>query len=377
MPETTKKIKKVSAEPTKTVVPSVDDLEEKRRLFQQSVAGKPPIKSKSKSAPKPAAKVNHAKAVHAIKKHPSNKKRTFMIAGFAVALLLVSGVSVYAYHFWQQTPDKIVFDALRNAAGAETITVKGTATDSPKASFDVMSKGSALAVNGKMTTDLAGKQTQLNGSFVRIDNALYAKVDRLTDIFIEKLAPAGIDKFKPYIQPFAANIDSSWIKMNNDSMPISSDNIIGAQCAVDFFQKIRTDKSAANELFAAYLLHPFFTVTEQSRISDTTAVYRLVADSTKATAFQENLKSTSFYRSLSKCAGNALAFADLSNVMIDMTVNTTTRTMSDISVSQGSTLVASMTTSFEKPVTIAAPAESVEFSDLQNQVTSLYLLDKK
>lgn len=55
----------------------------------------------------------------------SSGKRTLIVAIAAIIVALVTSAGAYAF-FWYQSPDKIVMDAVMNAASASSATYSGT-----------------------------------------------------------------------------------------------------------------------------------------------------------------------------------------------------------------------------------------------------------
>ena len=124
----------------------------------------------------------------------SGKKKLILVSILAGAFVLLGG-GVAAYNLWYQNPEKVLSDALINAAKAKTITYTGAVDivnldktslsytsklETIKLSFDGKSAAPTGELSAKLTVKYDGKNYDLTGSgLVDKDANLYVKLARL------------------------------------------------------------------------------------------------------------------------------------------------------------------------------------------------------
>lgn len=328
-----------------------------------------------------------ATAPAALSVKPKRSKKPLLIGLIAAGVLLTGGTAA-AYQFWYQNPDKVVTDSLVKALTADTMNYTGTldvATESAKlkVDFDGAATNAAFSGNAKATVTMGAASVAVNGSLlVSQDNTAYFKVANakdLADTFMQMMGGTSTAE----IDALIAKIDNKWIKVNANSMQ-DEDSKQQSQCFADLSKKVEADKSYSREVLDIYQKQRFMTVKESLGEKDGNLGYKLAVDQQKAKAFIADSKGTKLYAELQKCNKdfkldeNELLKGNDSDVKndVELWANQWTHELAKLKVTGSdkdgtSTATFVLNPTFNKPVSIEAPKDTVPIEEIQADIENL------
>ncbi len=243
-----------------------------------------------------------------------SKKSLFIIGGIiAAALVLGGGGTALAYNLWYQNPNKVLGDALINAASAKSVIFTstmninlhtGSAAGMPsKLTLSMDGKGS-YEVGGqldiKLATQYNGKDVSFSGSgIVDKDQNIYIKVNDvrkiINDVADGEQLPSSYDKL-------ISDIDGKWIKISADDTKEYSEEWSKTQtCINGAVKKLQDNKSETKELLDLYKKNPFIIIKDKLGSKDGNLGYDVDVDKDVSKHFSDGLKNTQIYKDLDKC----------------------------------------------------------------------------
>lgn len=323
------------------------------------------------------------------------KSKKGLIIGLIIgaALLVFGGASVLAYNVWYQNPQKVITDAIINAATAKTAIYTGVVTsdsDDYKIKIDVTARQASAvgSLAAKATLTVGTKEYKLDGSAL-IDKAgdLYFKVENLDSIATEykNLLQGSDPAVLARVDTLVKKIDGTWIKISSDDLKSFSDSYATAKtCINDTVTKFKDDKAAIKEVSTLYKKHQFIAVDESLGTKDGSLGYMIKADKTQTKAFAEGLKDTTIYKSLNKCDSSytidtsdfdsTLATDSSNTTKVEVWVSRWSHQMTKLSLSDttdGTKLAATIAPVYGQPVTVETPASSTTLAKLQSDIEAL------
>jgi len=352
----TKKKTPIKKRESKKSVAPAPNLEKKRQEFQDAAA-----RTKKQAVKKGSSEP----------KHHTPRKRTIIII-VAALLAVVGTVSVsYAYYFWQQSPEKIVADALVNASEASSATFD----------VDVNSPTRMLAsVNGSYTegrsqfdarikTKYPGALSDVHVSAINADTSLYVKSPHVSGLVGEML-PVGQQDMINAITPVVKDqIDDKWLYIQSTDVNYVKAMTGITSCLVESARRVSSDSFARSELVEIYLRNKFFEI-EETRADKNFATYELTVNKDM---FNDALNDLALSRApFGGCRAelNTLRSDKIYNLVIHLVIDKSSRTIAQatVSVSGADGMTAMITPRFNVPVEIRAPSENVRFDDIKTQL---------
>lgn len=358
-------IKKVKSAQKKNAKPVAiaPDLEEKRKKFQQAVSHHKAKSSTKKNQPK----------------HHTARKRTLIVIVGALLAIVGSVVVAYAYFFWYHSPEKIVSDALTNAAAAQTVKYD-IEVNSPTMSLAAIRgsyKDGGSQASAVIRTTLPGELNTVNASFVSTNKDMYAKVTHASQLARE-ITPQSqrkvIDALLPSIQD---SIDDKWVHIVASDTSLFQSVTKTSSCVVDAVQRLSVSKQARTAVAQTYMQHAFFVIKEV-KTDKNAGTYQLTIDPVKFHAFLDAITASSPTLPFSRC-NKELATIKASTIdssVLELIVDKTSRTITHATVStSGSDAVTVMISPvFGQDITITEPQGATRFSDIKSQFYQLFSL---
>lgn len=249
------------------------------------------------------------------------KKKSLIIASVIIGVLvLLGGVSAAAYTLWYQKPEKVLTDALINAALAESVTYSGTMnlanskTDSPtaadgfksmKLTVDGKSNRATGELNAKLSVVYGDKTYELSGAgLVDKDVNLYVKVNDVKKLF-EQIATetnSSYAEYPSYITKVIEKIDNKWIRFAPEDLKQYDTKYEETQkCVSETMKKLETDKDMSKEIVKVYQDNSFIVVKETLPATDGSLGYVIEGDADKYVAFAKAANKTKLATELQKC----------------------------------------------------------------------------
>ena len=326
---------------------------------------------------------------------PKAKKKGLLTAGIIVIVLVIIGSgTALAYTMWYQNPQKVITDALINAATAKTSIYSGVidvSSDDYVLKLDVTTKQNAAigGLDAKLTMTMDEVDYAIDANAV-IDKEgdLYFKVEKLNEL-VKQYTAVIADSSPEYAARFeelAARIDGTWIRVSsNDLKAYSEDFATAKTCVNEAVAKFKDDTVAIDEIATLYKNNQFIVVDESLGSKDGSLGYKIEADSAATKAFAEGLKETTIYKSLNDCDEtytidtsdfDTTSVTDTNNDgKVEIWVSRWTHTLTKISIkgeSDGTSTSIIVNPRYDEPVTVETPEVSITIAELQNDIESIF-----
>lgn len=324
---------------------------------------------------------------------PNSKKpkKTIIIAAIiAIIVVVLAGGAALAYSIYQN-PQKVITDAIVGAINTKVVTYTGSINlDSKdmKASVKLTAKqnSDAGSLNADISLTMSGKEYTLTGDGVISSSGdLYVKMSKLDSVAssLTELAnsfSSGTDT-GPLVDKLITKIDGTWIKISSNDLKTYSESLASSQsCFNTVSDKYKNDKEATDEIGNLYQKNQFIVTEKDLGVVNGSVGYQLKTDDTKAKAFTEGLKTTKIYTALHDCDSSftvdASTFANSSNASdtLQLWANQWTHQLSKIvitSVSDGTTLDATIIPDYSKAVTIDIPKDTTTLAQLSSDIEAI------
>ncbi len=313
-------------------------------------------------------------------------------------------------------------DSLVNAIGAKSSTASGTISvadtnvnvtmtvDAKTSQKDGSSFGAKLAIKAKngVAIDIAGDAVYAsNGDVYFRANNLQKSLDAAIDLYISESAKDPTVKATPVspeskaeaksaynsiLGPVIKKIDNQWIKISvSDLKDLSQSSGTQYECTQTVIKKITANNTTESaELKELYAKNKFIVVKDNLGTKDGSLGYVVDVDEAKAKKFGDDFKNTKAYKELNDCSKSDTSQTDNTTTKTDDTKTTTPVTHIEVWVDQWShmmtaikgTVTASdsdktkldfdIKTTFNAPVTIAIPKDSISLKEVTDSVKSIF-----
>ncbi len=358
----------------------------KRKKQTEPVAVTPHLEEKRKSFQNAAAiRLGGKKDTHVAKKetqkHHSLRKRTVMIIIGIFLAVFGSAAVVYGFYAWQQTPEKVVADAITNAVYARNVAydVKVDSPTMPLAAIQGSYNDQISQINATVRTEYPGDLSTIRGSAIATNKSLYVKVENTPQV-VRKIIPSSQEKIVDALLPaIQDDIDNKWIKIAVDDTAYLQDFTKISSCVVSSIKQLSVSQSARTKLMDIYLSNSFFNVKEvkSQQYSNT---YQLTIDQSRFQAFIDALKTTDTSIPFSKCSSE-LTIARNSSVhlsVIELEIDKASRTISTMTVTTTGENATTVRTTpyFKRNVVVEEPKDATRFDSLKSQFVTLFLLNQ-
>lgn len=345
------------------------NLEEKRKSFQYAAAVRLGGKKDARTSKKTATK------------RRTLGKRTVFIAISVLFVILGSAAAAYGLHAWQQTPEKVVADALTNAVQARSMAydVKVDSPTMPLAAIQGSYSDQISQVSATVRTEYPGDLSTMSGSIIATSKSLYVKVANTSQV-IKKIVPASQERIVNALLPIIQDdIDHKWIKLAVSDASYLQDFTKVSSCVVDAAKQLSVSQSARTKLMNVYLANSFFDVKEV-KSQPGSGTYQLTIDQQRFQAFIDALQTTDNSVPFSKCR-QELTQVRKSSVhlsVIELEIDKTSRhiTLATITTTGENATTIKIIPSFKRTVVVEEPKDVVQFDSLKSQFISLFLLNQ-
>ncbi len=342
-------------------ITSDPNLEEKRQQFQRAAESNKPMSALVVSA-----------------KHHTPRKRTLIIIVGALLVLLGSALVAYTYFFWQNSPEKIVADALTNAASSRSATYTSTikSKNAPIAQIKGRYTDGKSEMNGVITTSLPGSLGKIDASAVVTQRDVYLKVSDATEL-VKQTAPESQQHiFAIILSMLQKQIDNKWIQMATSDLVILEPATKVSGCSADGIKQLTTSQPLRMAVIRTYLDNPFLTIVE-SGTQGMIGTYQISIERSILDKFLDAVQTTDATKALvAGCDAeiSKLKNGNISNVRVELVIDKISRTISqaDISLSGKSPLDVSITPLFNQSVTVKEPTADVKFRDIESRLYGAY-----
>lgn len=347
---------------TKPATSATEELEKKRREFQEQIA--------------------HKKKTKAPAKKPVQHSRKKLFFGFGLVLILLIGLGVAAvYALWFQNPDRVVGDAVFRALKANTMSFTGDirAGQTFDAQFNggtAGTKGAKFSFNSVLKYD--DKKYDL-GSDVILDKDgnVYMSAGGIKTALGSELVADAVNT-GTYSNLLAQKLDGKWLKISSDQLQPYSKKVAAAQsCVEEVIRRNQTDEPLFGETADIYKQNKFIVVDTNLGTADGSTGYSVHIDQDKLKSFLTSFKDTALYRQLHDCDSatfalnpekfvKSLANSDLRAQKIELWINDKHDITKVVVNGNASGLAGTMTVlpQFNQEVKIVVPTNLVSLTEL-------------
>lgn len=311
----------------------------------------------------------------------ASKKKKYLLFGLlSTALILL--LAVLAYVYWYQAPNRVVSDALFNAATAHSAVYKGSASSTGTTNMTAALNGGVSAdgatINADFTFNAAGKKYSLGGNgLVDSNGDAYVKVQNI-DSLVGNYRRAIPENSQTLFDQIIARIDDKWIKVSAADIQGYSTSVAKLQkCVSEVTNKIQSDDAQRSELVAVYKQHPFVVIDKSLGAKNGSLGYLVSINENTSRAFDAEFKRTRLYKSLSACYAGLESSASITTVappQLEVWISRWTHTITSLTLrdeSNGQTTTITVEPIFNRSVTIAAPKSATTLQQLQKDVQAL------
>ena len=352
---------------------------------------------------------------------PIKKSKKGLIAAIvsAVMLVVLGGGGAAAY-MWYQNPEKVITDGIIGAIQAKSSIVVGDfeykadgysvkVTYDAKSSYETGSAGAStlsvkvddnpeIKVSGE-TMYTAEGDTYLRGKELvktydsSLDQAMksYKEVaakagTRITEAEIKELR----DMMDKTYRPFIVAIDNRWIKIAADDIKKLDENA-GEEykCSQTALKKMTNDKAFAKQMRDLYKKHQPLIIEETKEYKNNSRAYIIKENKNTSKAFLKDVQQLSAVKEVSKCSKSSntddadmgspsSSYSDEVTTEVKLWADKWSHALTDFRVSADSNgeygtwnVLFSGQLSFNKPVTITPPADTMSFDELKKEAEKI------
>jgi hypothetical protein len=321
---------------------------------------------------------------------PKAPKKRRVIALIVAIVVACAGIGVWAaYAFWYQNPDKVVLDAMINAATAKSFSLIGSASSSTNSNYQTAftaKGGSKLGLSGSVnfiyksangtSTQFAvdGVHTASGSDYFRLTNAKTA-INTFLGQPTTGNSPAdtygniGQQLFQTMLQPTIQKIDGKWVGITPDDVKkINGTAGQNYDCIEKALTNLTTDNNKLIEVGTTYWNNKFIVIKQNLGEKAGKFGYVVGVDTDKVKQFASALKTTKFYADFSSCSDSidpeliASSLDKKSVGQAEVWIDTWSHQLSSVHVSGAVT--SDIQTTFNQPVTVTTPSDAVELSDI-------------
>lgn len=238
-----------------------------------------------------------------------SKKKLWIGLSALIVALLVGGV---AGAMWWTSPEKAFNDATSMTVFPKGGQVKGAmeieSESSPAVTLDYNVKYQGM----RMVTDLGIKAdsgmvnfNMTGGLATDTDKSMYFKVNNVKKT-ISSFAGEDNTMVQDIYGGLIDKIDGKWVQMTEaDMKELTKDSGVNMSCAIDIAGKVGQNKAYTDEIQKIYSQNKYIvlkkTVGSESVEGVDSHRYEVDMDQSKMDGFGKALKTTTFYKDLSKC----------------------------------------------------------------------------
>lgn len=330
-------------------------------------------------------------------KKKSSVKRNGLIAAVAVLVLVIIIVAVGLVMFFQ-SPEKKIADGLANLIKAKSIGIEGTMAATSSLG-DVTATISGQTDKKLASADIAFQYTteddsKLDGtmkSIVDQDGTLYVQLEdpkkfteQYADTFLSNLfGQIGGSALSPeqraiFFAPLRQSIvdvgdklDDRWIKItDSDIQAFSGEGSTGSDCYIAFSQKLDSDRSARNNLAAAYIKYRFIKIETAVEDEKYGEGYTISLDQAKLKDFKDAVSDNAAVKELGSCGLDILtlgANSDMSDQSIDIWMSDISNEITRVRYTKPDgerTTTVDMKLSYNVPVDVSTPTDATTLQDV-------------
>lgn len=296
----------------------------------------------------------------------------------AVVVIIISILAIFMYLQYQNSPQKIVYDAVFGAVQSPQLTVRGTiATTTDTDDVIVATMHGQLTQNKSHFVVSSTSNPQLNGEMVTDRDDTFLKINRASELVISAALQQQIDLYGSIVPQIKQTIDDKWIWIEQSDVALVGSIVKLSGCSVDIVQSITKSAASRRALLDMYKNHPFFVVSEDGASNEQIGKYLLKIDDVLFDEFMASFPSSSLATKLSGCQYQSPATTSetLKGTKIHLTIDKKNRQIVGIDAYTGqpSQLRASIEPDYSTTVVINNPQDITRFSDIKQKVFKGFL----
>lgn len=297
----------------------------------------------------------------------------------AVVVIIISILAIFIYLQYQNSPQRIVYDAVLGAVQSPQLTVRGTIAITTNDTDNVI----VATMNGQLTQDKSHfvvsstSNPRLHGEMITDRDDTFLKINRASDIVISAAPQQQTNLYASIVPQIKQTIDDKWIWIEQSDVALVGSIVKLSGCSVDIVQSISKSTASRTALLNLYKNHPFFVVSEDGASTEQIGRYLLKIDTVLFDEFMASFPSSPLATKLSGCQyqSPATTSGTLKGATIHLTIDKKNRQIVGIDAYTGqpSLLRASIKLDYSTTVVINNPQDITRFGDIKQQVFKGFL----
>ncbi|RYX78691.1 hypothetical protein EON76_03150 [bacterium] len=297
----------------------------------------------------------------------------------SVVILIISSLAVFMYLQYQNSPQKIVYDAVLGAVQSPQLTVGGTIAAPTTDTDNVI----VATMNGQLTQTKSHfvvssiSNPQLNGEMITDRDDTFLKINRASELAISTAPQRQADLYASIVPRIKQTIDDRWIWIEQSDVALVGSIVKLSGCSIDIVQSITKSSASRKALLDLYKSHPFFVVSEDGVSNERIGNYLLTIDEATYDEFITSFPLSSLSTKLSGCQYQSRAITSEAQrgMTIRLTIDKKNRQIVEIELYTGqkTQLQVSIKPDYSTTVVIYNPQDITRFSDIKQQVLKGFL----
>ncbi len=260
---------------------------------------------------------------------PKKKKKTGLIVGIIITLLLLvgAGVGLLVWIMMRESPDSTLKDALSKLWSADNmqanivVSAKDASGNNTNLTIDGVKDGAKFSGEGKIKTSAGGKDIEIEFSAAYIDSDnMYFKLKNLDKIADSLGSTFGAlvggstyaELLSGVLGTVVDKIDGQWYKISTSDIKSTISSSNPYSCMIDSMSSL-SDKKAYDKVEEIYKKHRFLSVDSDAKVEEKDGVkyYTIKSDEEESKKFKEEAEQDEALEGLVKCFSNSsLGIAD-------------------------------------------------------------------
>lgn len=303
-------------------------------------------------------------------------RKRYVIGVIVTGAMIISLAAALAYVQYQNSPQKIVLDAVQNALMSPTLSFRGNVTgatnDTSLASID----GQLTQTKSRLSFT-SSSADKLKGEMITDRDDTFLKINRASELVVAAVPSRQADLYASILPQVKETIDDRWIWIEQPDTALVGSLLKLSGCSIDMVQSITRSASSRTSLLNLYRSHPFLIVSKSEGGKGSIGNYTLTIDDVLFDEFMTAFPLSQLATKLSGCHYQSVGITSsmVKGFTIKLTIDTSTRRILDSNVYTGraSQLQLSMKPDFVTTATIDNPEHITRFSDIKQQVFKDFL----
>lgn len=296
------------------------------------------------------------------------------------ALIVTATIGILVYLHIQNSPQKIVYDAVKNMLISSDVSFEGTMTkDETNAATVATFKGQLMQSRSKLSiiSGMSGSTNPLKGEMITDGRDTFLKINRASQLISEAAPSSQADMYASLLPQVTQKIDDKWIWIEQSDIALIGSVVQLSGCSIDTVQAITRNSSSRTALLNLYAKHPFFRITKHAEQVGQIGTFDLTIDDATFDEFMASFPASVLATKLSGCQYQSPSVTSdtIRGFKMELVIDVSTRRIVDVTVFTGrsSHLRLSVKPNYTATSTIDIPEDITRFSDIKQQLFKDFL----